>query len=521
LNRPSENAASAVVVGGGATGCGVARDLALRGFRVTLVEFDDLGSGTSSRFHGMLQSGARYAVSDTIYAAECMRERRIVAALVPDAVEPVGGLFVALAEDPADFPDRFRQGCEAASIPVEELDPAAVMAAEPSLSRKIRRAFSVPDATINPWQLVNRLAADLRLRGGEVLLRHRATAIAVAGGRVRAVAVAGPQGARELPADVVVNAAGAWSGRIAALAGGQIDLQLTKGSILVMAHRMVGRVVNRCRPPSSHDIMAPTGTVALFGTTSEVVDDPDCTFVRPAEIQELLAGAEPLVPGIGNYRALRAWAGVRPLVRPPSWPADQPLPRRHKVIDHGEQGIAGFFTVCGGSLTTHRSMAEDLGNQLCRQLGIDASCRSATTPLLPERDAANWRPAAAHAAVEAAGAAQAPICECEAVQRQPIAALIAEQGLSALHDLRRRLRIGFGPCQGTFCANRVAGLIAEIVPDYPAAAELAGFWAERRKGMARTAWGEQARQLLLADLVYAQSLGLGRAPATEPPAERR
>jgi len=59
-----------VVIGGGATGCGVARDLILRGFMVTLVEFGDLGSGTTSRFHGMLQSGARYAVSDTDYGVD-------------------------------------------------------------------------------------------------------------------------------------------------------------------------------------------------------------------------------------------------------------------------------------------------------------------------------------------------------------------------------------------------------------------------------------------------------------------
>ena len=92
-----------VIIGGGATGCGVARDLVLRGFDVTLVEAGDLGSGTSSRFHGMLQSGARYVVSDTEYAAECMRERRIIAGLVPEAVEQTGGLFVSLPSDPKDY----------------------------------------------------------------------------------------------------------------------------------------------------------------------------------------------------------------------------------------------------------------------------------------------------------------------------------------------------------------------------------------------------------------------------------
>src|SRR3546814_6166651 len=96
----------------------------------------------------------------------------------------------------------------------------------------------------------------------------------------------------------------------------------------------------------------------LFGTTSQVVDDPNMTAVQPDEIQALLDGAEPLVPGIRGYRALRAWAGVRPLVRPPSWPAGQPLSRRPKVIDHTERGITGAFTVCGGSLRSEEHTSE-------------------------------------------------------------------------------------------------------------------------------------------------------------------
>ena len=96
----SLNAPRAIIIGGGATGCGVARDLSMRGFKVTLIEFGDLGSGTSSRFHGMLQSGARYAVSDTEYAAECMRERLNIANTAPEVVEQTGGLFVTLPDDP-------------------------------------------------------------------------------------------------------------------------------------------------------------------------------------------------------------------------------------------------------------------------------------------------------------------------------------------------------------------------------------------------------------------------------------
>ncbi len=505
---PCSSGPRIAVVGGGATGCGVARDLILRGFDVTLIEYGDLGSGTSSRFHGMLQSGARYAVSDTEYAAECMREREIIAAIVPQVVEPTGGLFVALREDPADFGDKFAEGCRSASIPVEELDPGRIMTEEPNISREIVRAYSVPDATIHSWQLVNLLADDVRRRGGRVLTRHQVTGFELEGGRVRAVQVAGNGRNAKLEIDAVVNAAGPWSARVADMLGQRVELELTKGAIIVLAHRLVARAVNRCRPPTGHDIIVPTGTVSLFGTTSEVVDDPDTTRVQPAEIQELLDGAEPLVPKIRSYRVLRAWAGVRPLLNPKEWPAGTPLPRRHMVIDHAETGVEGFFTVCGGSLTTHRSMAEDVGDRVCRRFGINQPCRTASTPLSGHGGPERWQPTAGYERIERERAFAEVLCECEAVGRDEIAALIRETGIGRLHDLRRRLRIGFGPCQGTFCGSRVAELLAMADDNFLVETELGRFWTERLKGSVRTAWGDQARQALLSDAVYREILGV-------------
>ena len=110
-----------VVIGGGATGCGVARDLSLRGYKAILIEYGDLGSGTSSRFHGMLQSGARYVASDTAYGAECYREREIISKIIPEAVEEIGGVFVSLKNEQGNFPDKFVTCCGKAKIPCEEI----------------------------------------------------------------------------------------------------------------------------------------------------------------------------------------------------------------------------------------------------------------------------------------------------------------------------------------------------------------------------------------------------------------
>lgn len=502
------NTPRVVVIGGGATGCGVARDLILRGFGVTLVEGGDLGSGTSSRFHGMLQSGARYAVSDTEYAAECMRERLIIADLVPQAVEKTGGLFVSLPDDPEDYGEKFLNGCIEAKIPITEVDVKQILREEPAISRNVLRSFSVPDATMQPWQLLNLLAKDMRFRGVEVLLRHQVTAIRTSNGRVDGVLVSGKTGTRVLEADIVVNAAGPWTAQVAGLVGETIDIELGKGSIIVFSYRMVTRAINRCRPPTSHDIIVPTGTVSLFGTTSEIVNDPSTTDVHPEEIQQLLDNAETLIPNARSYRVFRAWAGVRPLYRPPNWSSDKPLSRRHSIVNHATSGIEGLFSICGGSWTSHRSMSEDLGNQVCQSIGLYIPCSSATTPLSENPARSTWKPQNHLHDIERKRDYLEPVCECELVKRSDIRNLIENHNVTRLHDMRRRLRVGFGPCQGTYCGSRVASMIAHHHPGYCGKNDLKNFWAERLKGIMHTAWGDQARQALLSDVVYRETLGI-------------
>ena len=100
----------ALVIGGGATGAGLLRDLARRGLRTLLVEKSDLGTGTSGRYHGLLHSGGRYVVTDPVAARECIAENRIVRRIAPACIEDTGGWFVATPDDPDDYARHVRGG---------------------------------------------------------------------------------------------------------------------------------------------------------------------------------------------------------------------------------------------------------------------------------------------------------------------------------------------------------------------------------------------------------------------------
>jgi glycerol-3-phosphate dehydrogenase len=97
------DAPQVVIVGGGGTGGALAHDLVLRGLQITLVERGELTSGTTGRHHGLLHSGARYAVNDPESAVECIAENRILRQIAPGSFEENGGLFVAVCDEDMDY----------------------------------------------------------------------------------------------------------------------------------------------------------------------------------------------------------------------------------------------------------------------------------------------------------------------------------------------------------------------------------------------------------------------------------
>ncbi|PPR40555.1 MAG: Anaerobic glycerol-3-phosphate dehydrogenase subunit A [Alphaproteobacteria bacterium MarineAlpha5_Bin12] len=497
-----------VVIGGGATGCGVARDLSLRGYKVILIEFGDLGSGTSSRFHGMLQSGARYVVSDTNYAAECYREREIISRIIPEAVELIGGVFVSLKNEEENYSQQFVKCCDKAKIPCEEIASKDLLKNEKELTSDISRVFKVPDAIINPWKLVNALAEEITKLGGEIILNHQVVSIKHKDNFVNSVEIINKNGIKKnILCDGVINASGAWSGKIANLFDQDVSLELTKGSIMVFSHRIVSLAVNRCRMPSSNDIMCPSGTVSLWGTTSQVVDNPNTTKVNPDEIQKLLKGAEELFPKIRDYRSFRAWAGVRPIVKPKNFNKDLPLPRSHSVIDHQKEGLNNILTVCGGSLTTHRSMAEDVVNQIGTKLGINKQCETSEV-VISDSVKSNWNSTSYFKKIEKEKNYNDLICECELITKKDIEDVMKNEEIIDFHNIRRRVRVGFGPCQGTFCNSRLANLLVGKKYDFDIEESILNFWAERLKGSISTAYGDQAKQILLSDYIFQENFGL-------------
>ena len=509
-----------LVIGGGATGAGVAWDAALRGFDVVLVDRRDLAEGTSGRFHGLLHSGGRYAVKDPRAAEECIAENRILRRVAADCVEDTGGLFVTTPFDDPAYADKFAQGCRATGVDCEEISASQALRDEPLLNPGISRAFRVPDANIDVWKTVWAMGHGAQQRGARVLPYHAAVAIHRDGDEVTGARVRDTRSGEEveIEARVTVNAAGAWAGQIADLAGIEgVRVLPGRGIMIAMNHRLVNTVINRCQMPTDGDIIVPIRTVCVIGTTDQHTDDPDDHTVDESEVDAMLDDGEKLVPGFRQARALRVWTGVRPLFEDAkaSDTDTRDVTRAHALLDHSKRdGVGRFVTITGGKLTTCRLMAEETVDTVCAQLGETRQCTTASVPLPGSESGENYTLSERLHRKETKLADEQLICECEMVPRAKLIDAIGRTGSTNLDDIRRQLRLGMGPCQGGFCIYRATGILHELdgLTAGQADRSLRDFLEERWKGVWPVLYGDQLRQARLDDWIFQGILDVEHLP---------
>ena len=492
-----------IIIGGGITGAGTARDCALRGLRVLLVERGDIADGATGRNHGLLHSGARYAVKDGESARECIVENRILRRIAPHCIEDTQGLFITLPEDEdagygLDYQKDFIRACRDAGIEAEAMEPREALALEPSVNPRLIGAVKVPDGSVDPFKLCAANILDARLHGAKVLTYTEVLSLIKEGDTVRGVRVRNTRNGEsaEFRAQVTVNAAGIWGQSVVQMAGARIAMFPAKGALLVFAHRVNNVVINRCRKSADGDILVPGDTVTVIGTTSTKIPLEECDrlTVTPEEVALLLREGSQLCPALESTRILRAYAGVRPLVASDDDPSGRSISRGIVCLDHAvRDGIEGFVTITGGKLMTYRLMAQIATDAVCAKLGNHAPCRTAEREL----------PRTIEQRFPAGSEDSTLVCECENVTMGEIRSAIRNFDIHTLADLRRRTRVGMGTCQGTYCVRKAAAVLARELGRPEDAERLAReYLDERWKGMMPVGWGDTLRSMEFMQKVF-------------------
>lgn len=531
---------SVVVIGGGATGVGILRDLSMRGVKTLLVEQRDLAYGTSSRFHGLLHSGGRYAVKDAESARECIEENMILRRVAKHCVEETEGFFVRLPEDDEAYEKEWVVACKAAGIDVNPISPEEALRLEPNINPRAVSVYRIPDSAVDGFRLVWQNAASARKYGGEVRTYTEVIGIEQSNGQVVGVKVKNTVTGEveSIQCDYVVNAAGSWVGQVAGLAGLDVHVQPDRGVLIAFNHRITTRVVNRLRKPSDGDIFVPHGSITILGTTSSPAERPDDTIPHTSEVIKLLDIGRALFTDIDEYRILRAFAGTRPLYSADPTAAGRAASRNFTIIDHSESGLQGMATIVGGKFTTYRMMGEKMADFVCKHLNVNKPCRTAIEPLVDEvpanvkQKARQYFPAyGVDLAISRLGpekfndvlnsiekdtTKKQLVCECELVTLAEVEAATAENTSFSMDDVRRKTRMGMGTCQGAFCAFRgVSTFVANDMTKGKSASELTkDFLQSRWNGIRPILWGKQLREAELMRGIYDATLNINGAVKT-------
>lgn len=388
------------VVGAGVNGAGIARDAALRGLRVVVLDKGDMCSGTSAWSSRLIHGGLRYLEYGEIpLVRESLRERITLRRIAAHLIQPIR-ICIPIYESGKRGPLLIRLGMIAydllsvgKTVPVHDmLSRKETIENEPGLGQEgLRGAARYYDAQITFAErlvLENLLAA--KLAGADIRTHTEVTRINIENGEVRGLELCDAlTGRREcVAARVVINAGGPWVDQVLATSGEQSKRLVggTKGSHIVVS-AFDGAPQDAYYVEAAADgrpfFIIPWNGMYLIGTTDiRYTGDLDKTRASEAEVTYLLEETNRVFPA-ANLTAEHihyAYAGVRPLPYREKGP-ESAITRRH-IIKENRRIARGLISIIGGKLTTYRNLAEQTVDRLGKLLGRKLpECRTQDTKL--------------------------------------------------------------------------------------------------------------------------------------------
>ena len=373
-----------LVIGGGITGAGIARDAAMRGLATVLVEQGDLASGTSSRSSRLVHGGLRYLEQGQLRLVwEANRERRVLLGIAPHLVRPLPFVF------PLHRGDRLSLGRLAAGMWAYDLlalfrnvaahrmlGKRALLEREPTIrERGLLGGARYFDAQCDDARLVLATARSAAAHGAVIATYTAVEDLEWAADRVIGVRVVDRLGGARatIHAAAVVNATGRGSTVCAPWSSPAASRMLrpTKGAHVVVPRDRLGHreAITFLSPIDGRVMFAlPWGDLSYVGTTdTDTTESPDATTASTDDVVYLLRSVNAQFPnarlGVDDVRA--TWAGLRPLLAPADRGTPSSRSREHAIVT----GRGGMVTVAGGKLTTYRVMAAEVVDRVLADLG--------------------------------------------------------------------------------------------------------------------------------------------------------
>ena len=499
----------AIIIGGGANGTGLARDLALRGLKVALYEKGDFGGGATGASSGMIHGGPRYLLDDTATTAHACEDSGYIQKIAPHLcfripflfpipkANPFGPFGTLLHDVFFDVYDRYtplKNGIPHARVTVEDMRHI-----EPGLTGDFQGGVTLDEWGIDVARLCLLNALDAEANGATIATYTEVVDVLQApDGSVKGVAIRSAKGGpiAHKSAPVVINCAGPWAdelvrrpdGRPLANASSQASptrrLRPGKGVHLVYEKRLSNFAIVTQAIDGRQVFVMPYMNETWVGTTDDdYYGDLNDLWATGDEVAYLREAGEAILPALREQRLIGTRVGVRNTVH--GWGVtEDALSRRYEVADHGSEGVSGFYSLLGGKLASYRIQASEAADKVCRQLACTTACSTHERPLpggaaakSPEALAAHY-PVSAQAARRllsrhgsmaedvldfAAGLPEGlrVLDAAEPLLRGEVEWCLAREHVVRLSDLMARCRLAMGSDMGLHALVPAAQMMAE------------------------------------------------------------
>jgi glycerol-3-phosphate dehydrogenase len=365
------------VVGAGVVGLLTALGLSRLGLSCVLVEQSFPGAGASLHCGGVLHSGARYAVADPELAKLCFGSSQRLQRDYPfaiDASKPA--YYVGFSDQHFEYSQQLSEHCESYGCPVQYLSAEKILGEEPNLNRAIEFAVEVPDYVINPADLIISCLQSLKKINTPVLYDTKITS-AERDLKGWSLSAQSNEQAIQIQTKGLMITSGSWSTSILKnLFNISIPVQYINGSMVVLAERLLNRIISLCDVPSSGDSAIPCHDSTLLGSTWSAQDSFTPTQIGHTELDEVLQKASTLLSHQTLHCVSHSYSGVRSVLPDPGANAklaDRLTHRGYYVLDcEKSHGLSHVVVAFGGKMSLCQNMATAAINTLLEQMGMNA-----------------------------------------------------------------------------------------------------------------------------------------------------
>ena len=357
------------VIGAGITGLATSYLLTREGIEVILIEKGKVGSGMTTHNAGQLHSGGRYVTLNQTVAKLCKKESAVWDNFAPFAISGENAVYACLDNKFIDYEELFLSGCKEANIKFNKITSNETKAIVKGINSKIRYSYLLGDRIINPFLVIDAFIEELKVAGCSIFEQSTVKSATLCSDKWK-LFIQNSNQEKEIDADFVINCSGSWLLDVLRLFEIKIEAKWDYGTMLCISKEICDRIVTKCAPYESGNVIIPSGNKTLVGSSSY---SSNMLFNYKPSKEEVMVSknnSSKIIPSINKLKVSGSFTGSRIILSNKLNSNNLHISKEITLLDHAElDGIPKIISVLPGKLTVGLLAAKLVANRALGNMG--------------------------------------------------------------------------------------------------------------------------------------------------------